>query len=119
MQVRCQTGLSHEDSRLAVGVVAETLLDILPSEATPGLEGFLDQLKSPLEPPPSLLDRTQDAVRMRKALKHLTAAREDAQQRSWALWDDEAALSQSISQLSTILVIITYGTLAISIVDRT
>ncbi|XP_014274877.1 NCK-interacting protein with SH3 domain [Halyomorpha halys] len=101
--VRCQTGLSHEDSRIAVGVVAEGLLDVLPSAASPGLEKVLDQLRSPLEPPSSLIDKTQDAILMRKALKHLTAARDDAQQRSWALWDDEAAIRQSILDLSSIL----------------
>lgn len=104
MQVRCQTGLSHEDSRIAVGVVAEGLLDVLPSAASPGLEKVLDQLRSPLDPPSSLIDKTQDAILMRKALKHLTAARDDAQQRSWALWDDEAAIRQSILDLSSILV---------------
>lgn len=102
-QVRSQTGLSHDDSRLAVGVVVEALLDVLPVVATPSLETFLDQLRSPLEPPPSLIDKTEDAVHMRKSLRHLTAAREDAQQRSWALWDDESTIRQSIIDLSSIL----------------
>ena len=85
-------------------VVAEGLLDVLPSVASSGLEKVLDKLRSSLEPPPSLIDKTEDAVMMKKALKHLTAARDDAQQRSWALWDDEAAIKQSILDLSSILV---------------
>ncbi|KAF6206927.1 hypothetical protein GE061_018163 [Apolygus lucorum] len=102
-QVRNQTGLSHEESRIAAGVAGEGLLDILPPEATPGLESFLQLLHANTAPPESVYDETRDAINLRGILTHLHTAREDAQQRSWHLWDDEATIKQHISQMSSIL----------------
>ncbi|KAK9513035.1 hypothetical protein O3M35_001317 [Rhynocoris fuscipes] len=102
-EVRNVTGLSQEKSRIAVGVVAEGLLDILPSSTHPSLESFLELLQEDIVASDDLLDSTLDARNMRQILSHLTTMKEDAQQRSWCLWDDEASIKQNISQLSSIL----------------
>ncbi|BES95180.1 Protein of unknown function (DUF2013) [Nesidiocoris tenuis] len=102
-QVRNQTGLSHDSARIATGVVVEGLLDILPSEASGSLESFLELLHANVPPPESVYDDTQDAIELRGIISHLRTAREDAQQRSWHLWDDEDSIQQHIGALSSIL----------------
>lgn len=98
------TGLSQEKSRIAVGVVAEGLIDILSASVHPSLELFLELLHKDITPSEEILDGTLDARNLRRILSHLTAMKEDAQQRSWHLWDDEATIKQNISELSSILV---------------
>ncbi|XP_073980111.1 NCK-interacting protein with SH3 domain isoform X2 [Rhodnius prolixus] len=102
-QVRNLTGLSQEKSRIAVGVVAEGLIDILSASVHPSLELFLELLHKDITPSEEILDGTLDARNLRRILSHLTAMKEDAQQRSWHLWDDEATIKQNISELSSIL----------------
>lgn len=102
-QVRNQTGLSFEGSRIAVGVVAEGFLELLPSNCVPSLESFLELLQNEIIPTSAIIDDTQDAQNLCQILTHLTNARGDAQQRSWHLWDDEATIKKNITQLSSIL----------------
>lgn len=53
---------------------------------------------------PRVIDRTYDAQRLSLVLQELVSCKEDAQQRSWELYEDEAVISEYIHELTSILV---------------
>ncbi|XP_039291944.1 NCK-interacting protein with SH3 domain-like, partial [Nilaparvata lugens] len=100
------TELSYEMSRVAVGVVVSNLLQLLPPTATPPLETLLGQLRGGAEcegPPVQLLDQSHDAERLAVVLGELVACKEDAQQRSWELYEDEDAIMEYLQEFTSII----------------
>lgn len=68
------------------------------------LQAVQAQLDGDLTMPDVVLDKTHDAQRLRLVLKELVSCKEDAQQRSWELYEDEAVISEYLHELSSILV---------------
>lgn len=55
---------------------------------------------------PSLISQSSDAIKLRDVFNQLTACKDDEQQRSWALHEDETMIRENIGHLNGILVII-------------
>jgi len=100
--VRCHTDLSHELSRVAVGVVLSTMDGFIPEH--PIITSMLNLLQEPLSAPQPLLESTHDAQRLRVIFTELTTCKNDAQQRSWMLHEDELVIIDYIKELTAILV---------------
>lgn len=102
-QVRKHTQLSHEMSRVAVAVVVGSLCDLLPPSVTPQLNAMLMHLQGPLAAPQPFIEETHDARRLRVIFTELTSCKEDSQQRSWMLYEDETTIIEYIQELISIL----------------
>ncbi|CAG2067426.1 unnamed protein product, partial [Timema podura] len=103
-QVRDSTQLSHKLSRVALSVVASSLRDILPPLVTPHLDTILSHLQGPLPVPESIIEETYDARRLRVIFAEMNSCKEDSQQRSWMLHEDESTILEYIRELTSILV---------------
>lgn len=101
--IRKATNLSHELSQLALRVVISEMEALLP-----GSGKFLDpiavHLTTPLTVPDNLLGDTHDAQRLRNLFSELADAKNDSEQRSWMLHEDEADITNYVSSLIRILV---------------
>ncbi|XP_023720301.1 NCK-interacting protein with SH3 domain isoform X2 [Cryptotermes secundus] len=102
-KVRKHTQLSHEMSRVAVAVVVGGLCDLLPHSVTPQLNAMLLHLQGPLAAPKLFIEETHDAHRLRVIFTELTSCKEDSQQRSWMLYEDETTIIEYIQELISIL----------------
>lgn len=103
-QVRRNTQLSYEMSKVAVSVVVAGLHEILPQSASHYLEAILNQLEVPLSVSKMTIEETYDANRLKVIFKELTSCKEDSQQRSWMLYEDESIIVEYIKELTSILV---------------
>ncbi|CAO1398742.1 unnamed protein product [Diamesa tonsa] len=101
--IRKNTNLSHDLACVALRVVISELEALLPATGK-----FLDQiavhLTSPLAVPDNLLGQTHDAQRLRNLFQELADAKNDSNQRSWMLHEDENDLSNYLTELIRILV---------------
>lgn len=102
-QVRCETHLSHKLSCHAVYVVMEKLASLRPSISV-ALNDILKILEIPPEAPESLIDETRDMARLFIITEDLDSVRNDVQQRSWELFDDQATIMEYLNELYCILV---------------
>ncbi|KAK6625063.1 hypothetical protein RUM43_005354 [Polyplax serrata] len=100
-QVRCHTELSHELSRVAVNVVVTELQKLLPN--SPVLEKILLLVQSPISAPKPMIEETHDAKRLHVIFSELTSCKDDAQQRSWMLHEDEGIIIDYVKELTSIL----------------
>ena len=103
-QVRRNTQLSYEMSKVAVSVVVAGLHEILPQTVSHYLEAILNQLEVPLSVSKMTIEETYDANRLKVIFKELTSCKEDSQQRSWMLYEDESIIVEYIKELTSILV---------------
>lgn len=103
-QVRRNTQLSYEMSKVAVSVVVVGLYEILPHSVSHYLEEILNQLQVPLTVSKMTIEETYDANRLKVIFKELTSCKEDSQQRSWMLYEDESIILEYIKELTSILV---------------
>lgn len=101
-QVRCHTDLSHELSRVAVAVVLSDLERFMPHSAI--LKKMLLLLQGPINVPQPMIEHTHDAKRLKVIFSELTSCKDDAQQRSWMLHEDEDVIIDYIKELTSILV---------------
>ncbi|XP_077430279.1 NCK-interacting protein with SH3 domain isoform X1 [Vanacampus margaritifer] len=102
--VRRNTGLSHELSRVAVGVVVGHLQTSLPRSSS-ALEGVLLSLVESKDLG-ATLPRGQlchDEQRLEVIFGDLARHRDDSQQRSWALHEDHALIACYLEELLKIL----------------
>lgn len=106
IQVRCETHLSHKLASHAVNVVLENFLTLAPSSAVPVINEVLAKIEAPPEAPPSLIDNTQDMTRLFVITEDLDSVKNDAQQRSWELFDDQGSIIEYVKEFNCILVII-------------
>ncbi|KAK7791899.1 hypothetical protein R5R35_005422 [Gryllus longicercus] len=104
-QVRRHTQLSHELSRVAVAVVIAGVRDLVGTtpELISSLSAILESVQGPLKAPAPLLEDSHDARRLRLIFSELTQCKEDSQQRSWMLYEDEATIIEYIKELTSIL----------------
>ncbi|KAL6442654.1 hypothetical protein ACFW04_002637 [Cataglyphis niger] len=102
-QVRRNTQLSHEMSKVAVTVVVSGLQQLLPESVSHYLDALLHQLQTPLTVSKMSIEETYDANRLRIIFTELTSCKEDSQQRSWMLYEDESIIVEYIKELTEIL----------------
>lgn len=102
--VRINTHLSHEMSRLAVVTVVQGLHELLPASVFPYLSTILTHAQTSLVVDDVQIDQTHDASRLKIIFNELTSCKEDSQQRSWMLHEDESVIKEYITELISILV---------------
>jgi len=107
-QVRKHTHLSHEMSKVAVTVVVSDLRQLLPETVSHYFDALLHQLETPLTVSKMSIEETYDANRMKVIFTELTSCKEDSQQRSWMLYEDESIIVEYIKELTEILVCILF-----------
>lgn len=103
-QVRKNTQLSYEMSKVAVTVVVSGLRQLLPGTVSHYLDALLHQLQTPLTVSKMSIEETYDANRLKIIFTELTSCKEDSQQRSWMLYEDESIIVEYIKELTEILV---------------
>ncbi|KAF5304952.1 hypothetical protein FQA39_LY09426 [Lamprigera yunnana] len=101
--VRINTQLSHDMSKVAVETVIQGLHDLLPASAFPYLSTILSHCQTSLVADDLQIDQTHDASRLKIIFNELTSCKEDSQQRSWMLHEDEEVIKEYISELISIL----------------
>lgn len=101
--IRKATNLSHELSQLALRVVISEMEALLPGSGK-FLEPIAVHLTTPLTVPDNLLGDTHDAQRLRNLFCELADAKNDSEQRSWMLYEDEADITNYLTELIRILV---------------
>ncbi|CAG9773992.1 unnamed protein product [Ceutorhynchus assimilis] len=101
--VRINTDFSHEKSRIAVQTVIQGLHELLPPYFIPYLNTILAHCQSCLVVDDVQIDETHDASRLKILFKELTNCKEDSQQRSWMLHEDEGIIKEYITELISIL----------------
>lgn len=121
--VRINTELSHEMSKIAVGIytqinqndhseydslivgtVIQGLHELLPASVFPYLSTIQSHIETPLVVDDVQIEQTHDASRLRLIFNELTSCKEDSQQRSWMLHEDEGTITEYIKELISILV---------------
>lgn len=102
--VRQNTNLSHELSCVAFRTILSEMEMIMPRKALPYLNGIAVHLSSPLLAPDNLLGETHDARRLRAIFADLADCKNDSEQRTWMLYEDEDDIIQYIQELTGILV---------------
>lgn len=102
--VRINTKLSHEMSRVAVVTVIQGLHELLPAAVFPYLSTILKHAQTSLVVDDVQIDQTHDASRLKIIFNELTSCKEDSQQRSWMLHEDEGVIKEYIAELTSILV---------------
>lgn len=107
-QVRKNTQLSHEMSKVAVTVVVSSLRQLLPDTVSHYLDALLHQLQTPLTVSKMSIEETYDANRLKIIFTELTSCKEDSQQRSWMLYEDESIIVEYIKELTEILVLLLF-----------
>lgn len=101
--IRKSTNLSHELSQIALQVVISEMEALLP-ECGKFLEPIAVHLTTALQVPDNLLGDTHDAQRLRNLFAELADAKNDSEQRSWMLYEDEADITNYLTELIRILV---------------
>lgn len=102
-QVRVQTQLSYDLSRVAVTTVVSGLCPLVEATCRPKLRSLLAAVQGPLSAPRAVLAETHDAYRLRIIFSELTSCKDDSQQRSWSLHEDEAIICDYLDELINIL----------------
>ncbi|KAG5886313.1 hypothetical protein JTB14_003466 [Gonioctena quinquepunctata] len=100
--VRINTQLSHEMSRVAVVTVVQGLHELLPASVFPYLSTILSHSQTSLVDDVQI-NQTHDASRLKIIFNELTSCKEDSQQRSWMLHEDEVVIKEYIMELISIL----------------
>ncbi|XP_056645825.1 NCK-interacting protein with SH3 domain [Diorhabda sublineata] len=100
--VRINTQLSHEMSRIAMVTVVQGLHELLPASVFPYLSTILSHSQASLVDDVQI-DQTHDASRLKIIFNELTSCKEDAQQRSWMLHEDEDVIKEYIIEMISIL----------------
>lgn len=105
-QVRRNTQLSYEMSKVAVTVVVSGLQQLLPPNVSHYFDALLHQLETPFTVSQMSIEETYDANRLKVIFTELTSCKEDSQQRNWMLYEDESIIVDYIKELTSILVYI-------------
>ncbi|XP_053684360.1 NCK-interacting protein with SH3 domain [Sabethes cyaneus] len=101
--IRTNTSLSHEMACVALRVVLSELEPLLPPPVVKHLEPIAVHLTAPLDVPDPFLAQTHDAQRLRIIFTGLSECKNDSEQRTWMLHEDEADISRYLSELISIL----------------
>ncbi|KAK9711317.1 SPIN90/Ldb17, leucine-rich domain [Popillia japonica] len=101
--VRINTQLSHEMSRIALVTVVQGLHELLPASVFPYLSTILSYSQESLKIDDVQIEQTHDASRLKIIFNELTSCKEDSQQRSWMLHEDESVIKEYLRELIQIL----------------
>jgi hypothetical protein len=107
--VRNNSGLSHPKSALTVEAVLRFLESSIPTIA-PVMDGLLSALHSSQSTDEGAgaegtsLEGNKDLIRLQEIFFEMQEARDDSQQRGWAIRDDSEAISELLEELIQILV---------------
>ncbi|XP_041458098.1 NCK-interacting protein with SH3 domain-like [Lytechinus variegatus] len=103
-EVRTETNLSYDMSKQAVRIILQGVGSAVPQVANV-MAAILSSLTSDLNMTSSniIIEGSRDHERLEVIFKELTACKDDAQQRSWALYEDEEIISDHLKELITIL----------------
>ncbi|XP_076670690.1 NCK-interacting protein with SH3 domain [Andrena cerasifolii] len=102
-QVRRNTQLSYEMSKVAVMVVVSGLQQLFPKGTSHYFDALLHQLETPFTASQLSIEETYDANRLKVIFTELTSCKEDSQQRNWMLYEDESVIVDYIKELTSIL----------------
>lgn len=80
------------------------LREVFPKQCGPQFDSVLALIQGPLTAPKALLNDTHDSRRLRHIFTELTTCKEDSQQRSWTLHEDEPTICEYLQELNSILV---------------
>lgn len=102
--IRKNTNLSHELSQVALRVFISEMEALLPE-----ISRYLDPIavhltSNSLSVPDNLLGETHDSQRLRNLFSELADAKNDTDQRTWMLYEDEADITNYLTELIRILV---------------
>ncbi|XP_053658942.1 NCK-interacting protein with SH3 domain [Anopheles marshallii] len=101
--IRKSSNLSYELSCVALRVVLSELVVLLPPAVVRHLEPVAVHLAAPFDVSDALLGKTHDAHRLRLIFGELSDCKNDSEQRTWMLHEDEADISQYLTELIRIL----------------
>ncbi|XP_058821759.1 NCK-interacting protein with SH3 domain [Topomyia yanbarensis] len=101
--IRTNTNLSHEMACVAFRVMLSELEPLLPPPVVKHLEPVALHLTTPLDVADAFLAQTHDAQRLRVIFAGLSECKNDSEQRTWMLHEDEADISRYLSELIGIL----------------
>ncbi|XP_072176871.1 NCK-interacting protein with SH3 domain-like [Diadema setosum] len=103
-RVRVETNLSYDLSKLAVKTVLQGVGVAVP-QVTETMAEILSSLTTDLNVTSSniVIEGSRDHDRLEVIFTELTACKDDSQQRSWALHEDEAIISEYLEELISIL----------------
>lgn len=114
--VRQTTGLSHKMSCVALQVILSELETIYSTRILHLLEPIAIHLNSSsmLQAPDEFVEHTNDSQRLKVIFAKLSDCKNDSEQRSWMLHEDEAYIIRFLTDLIEILVCITGSLLILS-----
>lgn len=115
--LRQTTRLSHEMSSVALRVVLSELETIFSTNILEFLEPIADHLSEPLSAPDDFIEHSHDAQRLRIIFTQLADCKNDSEQRTWMLYEDEEDITRFLVELVEILVNIAnfeFNTLALN-----
>lgn len=114
--LRRNTNLSFDMSCEAIRVMLTSFEQLFNGEINPYLEAVAVHLAGKLETPKELLGSSNDAKRLQLIFSQLAECKNDSQQRSWMLYEDEEDIVLFLEELVDILVslVSTYELIEIS-----
>ncbi|XP_055384761.1 NCK-interacting protein with SH3 domain [Condylostylus longicornis] len=101
--IRRNTNLSFDLSCEALRVVLSSLEELFPNEITTYLEAVAVHVADKLEIPRDFLGVTHDAKRLQYIFSQLADCKNDSEQRTWMLYEDEEDIVQFLEELVDIL----------------
>ena len=102
--IRQTTSLSHKLSCVALRVVLSELEAIYSSRILPFLEPIAVHLTGTLPAPDAIVEHTHDSQRLKIIFSQLADCKNDSEQRTWILHEDEQYITKFLTELIEILV---------------
>ena len=89
-----------------MNVVLGNFSTLAPPSAVEVINEILSKIEISPEAPLSLIDNTQDMTRLFVITEDLASVKDDAQQRSWELFDDHGSIVEYLREFNCILVLL-------------
>lgn len=102
--IRQTTNLSHELSCVALKVVLSELEAIYPIKILPFLEPIAAHLAEPITASEMFVSQTHDSRRLKVIFSKLADCKNDSEQRTWMLYEDEGYIVGFLTELTEIFV---------------
>lgn len=84
--------------------VLDELLPLIPNSVSCYIRNIGKYFDEPLEAPDVLIDDNEDMRRLLTLSNALSAVKNDSQQRSWELFEDETVIMEYLSEFNIIMV---------------
>lgn len=102
--IRQMTNLSHTLSCTALNVVLAELEAIYSTKISRFIEPLAAHLSGPLAAPDNFIEHTHDSQRLKIIFAQLADCKNDSEQRTWVLHEDEQFITKFLTELIDILV---------------